>query len=149
MKKDEIIKKHIGKAISEKSLKFEKNNCFSEEEIIKNFISDAKEYIQAIQERRMFCIIHSVSKSGMSRTISFHSCEKSGNKKQYCYRQYYCFFKALGYTAAKDSYFFRIHGCGMDMIFHTNYSIIHYLESLGFINKKQCEKLAQMTPTCY
>lgn len=149
MKKEDRIKRNIEKATSKKSLKFEKSNYFPEEELIKNFISDAKNYIKAIKERRMFCVIHSVSKSGMTRTISFHSCEKSGNKKQYCYRQYYCFFKALGYSKVRDSYFFRIHGCGMDMIFHTNYTIIHYLESLGFINKKQCEKLAQMTPTCY
>ena len=43
--------------------------------------------------------------------------------------------------------YFTIGGCGMDMIFHTNYTIIHRLYKLGFMTKKECEKLCQMTPS--
>lgn len=109
-----------------------------------NFISDAKQYIKAIKDGSMFCIIKSVSNSGISRVIDFKSVAKSKDKRFY-YRNYNCFFIALGFTEVSDG--FRISGCGMDMIFHTNYSIIHSLCRLGLINKKQCSQLAQNTPS--
>ena len=107
---------------------------------------DIQDYIKAIKSGRMFCVIHSVSKSGMSRNISFHSWQ--GNKTKGYYRQYWALFKALGYTPAtgnRDA--FRINGCGMDMIFHTNYSIIHTLRQMGILTKSLCAELAQQTPT--
>ena len=112
---------------------------------VENFISDAKDYIKAISEYRMLCVIEKVSSSGMSRNIKFHSCEPRKDGLFY-YRQYRCLFLALGYTEVKNSDSFRIGGCGMDMIFHTNYTIIHRLHRLEFITKEQCEKLAQQTP---
>ncbi len=119
---------------------------------VENFISDAKDYIKAITEQRMLCIIEKVSSSGMSRNIKFHSCEKyvidktAPEANNFYYRQYRCLFIALGYTEVKNSDAFRIGGCGMDMVFHTNYSIIHRLHRLEFINKSECERLAQQTP---
>ena len=113
---------------------------------VENFISDAKDYIKAISEYRMLCVIEKVSSSGMSRNIKFHSCEKTSRENKFYYRQYRCLFVALGYTAVKDADSFRIGGCGMDMIFHTNYTIIHRLHRLEFITKEQCERLAQQTP---
>lgn len=110
---------------------------------VEQFKKDVVTYIKAIKERRMMCSIHSVSSTGMSRVISFHSCEKS--KGGYYYRNYMQFFMTLGYQRTKDH--FRIHGCGMDMIFHTNYSNMHTFHRLGFLTKKECEHLAQQTPT--
>ena len=120
---------------------------------VENFISDAKDYIKAISEYRMLCVIEKVSSSGMSRNIKFHSCEQSGKDKTatesrtFYYRQYRCLFIALGYTEVKNSDSFRIGGCGMDMVFHTNYSIIHRLHRLEFLDESECDKLAQKTPT--
>ena len=120
---------------------------------VENFISDAKDYIKAISEYRMLCVIEKVSSSGMSRNIKFHSCEQSGKDKtatesrSFYYRQYRCLFMALGYTEVKNSDSFRIGGCGMDMVFHTNYSIIHRLHRLELLDKSECDKLAQKTPT--
>jgi hypothetical protein len=113
---------------------------------LENFYNDAKAYIKAIKERRMICIIKSVSASGMSRNLKFNSCEHY--KDNFGYRQYFMLFKSLGYSEAraKDGSF-NISGCGMDMVFHTNYSIIHDLKRLGFINDEECRKLAQDTPT--
>ena len=113
---------------------------------IDNFISDAQNYIRAITEKRMLCVIEKVSSSGMSRNIKFHSCEKSNNDNTFWYRQYIRLFEILGFTPVKNADSFRIGGCGMDMIFHTNYTIIHRLYRLGFISKSECEKLAQQTP---
>lgn len=115
---------------------------------IDDFIRTGMTYIKAIKEGRMINSIGSVSSSGMSRTIKFMSTEKSKTGgMEYFHRNYWAFFKALGYTEArsKDGYF-SIGGCGMDMIFDTNYRNIHYLHRWGFISRKQCDRLAQMTP---
>lgn len=135
-----------------------KQNLEKDKEFLKNidkvtyygidqFIKDAYQYIKAIQEGRMICAIKRVSSSGMSRNIYFMSCQKSKEPARYWYSNYYAFFKALGYTVANDKDSFRIGGCGMDMIFHTNYTNMHRLARWGFITKKICSKLAQMTPT--
>lgn len=110
------------------------------------FLKDALQYIKAIKERRMICNIISVSNSGMSRNMKFLSCEKSKHDKSgYWYSNYFAFFKALGYTEAKEG--FRINGCGMDMVFATNYNNIHNLKNIGLITEDECKSLAQMTPT--
>jgi len=115
------------------------------------FLSTAQNYINAIREGRMLCIIPKVSSSGMSRQIKFHSFEintKPLNRESvgyYC--QYWSFFKMLGYSEARNGDAFTIGGCGMDMIFHTNYTIIHKLTRLGMLTEDECKTLAQMTPT--
>lgn len=114
---------------------------------VERFVNDAECYIKAIKEGRMINSIGHVSSSGMSRSIKFVSMEKSKRNKQFYVRNFFQLFKALGYTESRArEHYFTIGGCGMDMIFHTNYSIIHRLHRLGFINKEQCSKLAQMTP---
>jgi len=114
------------------------------------FEKDVIKYIEAIQEGRVVCVIHSVAKSGMSRVMSFHSCEENNyteGDKQFHYRQWNCLSIALGHTESKCRNGFRIGGCGMDMVFATNYNIIHDLHRLGFITKEVCNVLAQKTPT--
>jgi len=111
------------------------------------FINDANRYLLAIEQGRMINSIGSVSASGMSRNIKFLSCEKHSNEDRYQYYNFYCLFVALGFRKAKKDHYFNINGCGMDMIFHTNYTIVHDLFRLGFIDKAKCEVLAQMTPT--
>lgn len=136
----------IKKAISENkelSKKINSQNYYN----VDSFISDAKRYIKAIKENRMFCVIDKVSVSGMSRNIHFHECSKG--KERYNFYQFWAFFKVLGFTEVSHSNSFRISGCGMDMIFHTNYTIIHRLYSLGFITKQECDKLSQQTPTTF
>lgn len=112
---------------------------------LEQFEQDAREYVAAIKQRRMLCRIHSVSASGMSRTISFHSCEIGKNGDGW-FRQYYCLFVALGFTRVKDEQYFRINGCGMDMVFDTNYRIIRMLWRLGYVEQSEVDGLSQMTP---
>ena len=137
-----------------------KSNLSNNKELMKNinslkyysidqFVNDANRYINAIKENRMLCIISSVSKSGMSRKLSFKSCEKNTPSERYSYTQYICLFKALGYKEYQNSGTFQINGCGMDMVFHTNYSIIHNLHKLELIDKKDCDTLCQCTPVCF
>lgn len=110
---------------------------------IDRFIDDAQDYVLAIREGRMLCSIKSVSSSGMSRVLAFYSCEKRSDNNYY-YRNYNSLFKSLGYTENKAGGF-RIVGCGMDMVFHTNYSIIHDLRRLGLLEEKDLV-LSQWTP---
>lgn len=111
------------------------------------FCEDAQRYLKAISERRMFCVIHSVANSGMSRNLSFYAHEKNTKiESDYSLLNFNAFFLALGYSEAKNKGF-KIGGCGMDIVFHTNYSIIHTLKRLGAIDEKTCEHLAQQTPT--
>jgi hypothetical protein len=114
-----------------------------------DFLSDVKSYIKATKEGRMLCVVESVSSSGMSRNLKFNSCEKNKNTNSFYYRNYTLLFKTLGYSQVKDSYSFRINGCGMDMIFHTNYSNMRDFLKLGIINQKECRILEQKTPSCF
>jgi hypothetical protein len=115
---------------------------------VNDFIDDGMRYIKAIKEGRMIVSIGSVSQSGMSRTMKFLSCEKNKYYKgHHNYTNYWMFFRLLGYSKDRsNNRYFRIHGCGMDMVFDTNYNNIHNLCRLGFIDKKTCAKLAQETP---
>ncbi len=113
---------------------------------IEEFYNNSMRYIKAIKDGRMICNINSVSKSGMSRTIKFTECAKNSYDNRYMYLNFLVLFEALGYNVNHKGYT-RIGGCGMDMIFHTNYSIIHRLTNLGFMSPKQCSGLAQMTPS--
>jgi len=115
---------------------------------VDSFIRDAQRYIKAIKEGRMINSIGHVSASGMSRSIKFVSIEKNNYTKGYSMQNYFQFFKALGYNESRGrEHYFTIGGCGMDMIFHTNYTNIHRLHRLGFITKNACDSLAQATPS--
>lgn len=142
MNKQERI---IAKIADNKELSkhIENSNYYS----VERFIKDAERYIKAIKEHRMVCNIGKVSGSGMSRTMKFVAPEKSTypGPTRFQYLNFIAFLEAMGHKVDRDG-FFRVHGCGMDMVFHTNYCIIHSLQRLGFISKKQCEKLAQQTP---
>ena len=94
----------------------------------------------------MICAIGSVSKSGMSRNIKFVEWAKSDTSDKHQLYNFYQFFDVLGYTKVKNSDYFRIGGCGMDMIFHTNYTIIHNLKSIGLVSVDECKTLSQNTP---
>ncbi len=111
------------------------------------FVKDGFRYIKAIKEGRVINCVGSVSSSGMSRMMKFLECAKSKHhKNKYMYLNFIGFMNAMGNKCDRNG-FFRIHGSGMDMVFHTNYTIIHKLHRLGFVNKAECKSLAQDTPT--
>jgi len=131
---EEHLKKHNSGKIGYAIVKFDA------------FVNDAERYIKATKEARMLCSIDSVSKSGMSRTMKFLELKSNTKTGRHQVLNFYVFFQVMGYSPVRDSDYFRINGCGMDMVFHTNYEIIHQLQHLGFITKKTCETLAQRTP---
>lgn len=139
-----------------KSIDSIKNSIASNKELIKrinnesfvsidDFVNNSLRYIKAVKECRIMCSIGGVSSSGMSRSVKFTEMNESA-KDGYRVYNFYLLFKMLGYKEVNNSDYFRINGCGMDMIFHTNYSIIYDLYTLGFISKKQCETLSQKKP---
>ena len=142
MEENKIIKNILADKSIVKSMK--KLAYYDEQ----NYFEDALRYIAAIRERRMICNIDTVSASGMSRTIKFVELDKTNDAyNEYFIRNFFGFFVANGYSRTRNnSGYFRIHGCGMDMIFHTNYTIIHTLNHLGFITDDECRSLAQRTP---
>lgn len=112
-----------------------------------HFFNCAKEYIKAVKENRLICNIEHVSKSGMSRYLTFKYLKRNKYDKKYMLLNTYFIFKSLGYRYNKNHNAFYISGCGMDMVFHTNYNIIHDLYRLGFLSDKEKDTLAQNTPT--
>lgn len=144
-KKERILKKIAAdKELQKQKMKL---SYYTDE----NFYKDAVRYASAIKQGRIICNIDSVSSSGMSRTIKFLECARvqkpHDRKTRYVYLNFFCFFTMLGWQQVREKHVFRIHGCGMDMIFHTNYTNIWKLYRLGFISRKQCDSLAQNTPT--
>ena len=115
---------------------------------IEAFYDDAKRWIKGIKENAILCIYKHTSRSGMTRRFKYIMTQKGKGYKgvRYHATQFYSFHKALGYRVNEKSET-TIDGCGMDMNFHLNYTIIHTLHRLGFISYKQCDWLAQQTPT--
>lgn len=106
------------------------------------FISDMKTYISAVKSGRILYEVTRASSSGMSRNISIKSFDGSMSKDYY--RNYFAMLRVMGYTSAdKYSHDIRVSGCGMNMLFATNYNIIHSAYRMGFINKTTCDVLAQ------
>ena len=61
-----------------------------------HFFNCVKEYIKAIKENRMFCNVEHVSKSGMSRYLTFKYLQRSKyDKKKYNLLNTYFIFKSL------------------------------------------------------
>lgn len=110
-----------------------------------SFIQNALRYLNAINEGRMINTILSVSSSGMSRVIKFVEIEPNKYTGKFQVLNFYSLFDMLGYRKTKNDGF-SISGCGMDMIFNTNYNIIRTLHNLEFIDKKTSDLLCQSTP---
>lgn len=108
-----------------------------------DFIRDCNVYIKALKSGRLQYRVTNVSKSGMSRDILISSFEGSINKGYY--RNYTLMLEVLGFRfTSKYSSEIKVSGCGMNMLFATNYNIIHTFKNIGLINKKTCDVLSQL-----
>ncbi len=108
-----------------------------------DFIADCKVYIKALKAGRLLFKVEHVSNSGMSRKISITSFEGKCSKGYY--RQYGKMLEALGYKVNYDYSNTNVTqiGCGMDMVWNLNYSIVKSIFRIGIINKKTCDVLSQ------
>ena len=140
MRKIERIKRNVGQ--DKELLKKINNESYYS---VDQFIDDAKTYINAVKDGRILYNLQKVSQSGMSRLINVMSCEKLEcyNCRKYYYRTYCQMFAVMGYHVNKEG-LVRVNGCGVNMMFATNYDLIMNFLNLGFISKTQCEVLRQM-----
>lgn len=115
-----------------------KNEYYSKED----FVKDCKVYIKALKAGRVKYTVTNVSKSGMSRDIFIQSFE--GTMTKGYFRTYFSMLEVLGYRfASKYSSDIKVSGCGMNMLFATNYNIIHSFKAMNLISAKECEILCQ------
>ena len=127
------------KLTNEMIKRLESNEYYSKED----FTNDCKTYIKALKSGRLQYRVTNISKSGLSRDILISSFE--GNMNKGYYRNYTNMLETLGFNfVSKYSSDIRVKGCGMNMLFATNYNIIHTFKNINLINKKQCEILARI-----
>ena len=107
---------------------------------VNSFYDNAKRYIDALKQGRLIYIVKHVSKSGMSRDIYIAELVKARHDG-FRVMTFHALLKDLGYTFKDDC--IHVKGCGMDMLFATNYDIIQTLYALRLINKVECDILSQ------
>ena len=105
-------------------------------------LDDIQDYIKALKEGRLQYIVMNVSSNGMNRTIFIQSCEQSKTNNSFYFRQYSRMFEMLNYKLDKD-YNIRVSGCGMNMLFATNYYLIQTFKSMNIISAAEADILAQ------
>ena len=110
------------------------------------FEQTALRYIKAVEQGRMICFIHGVSRSGMTRRMTFKACIRNKAFGTYSYIDLNWFIHAATGTRLNKDRELVVGGCGMNMVFSTNYAVIHSLQRLGYLKPKRAERLAQMTP---
>lgn len=107
-----------------------------------DFTKDIQTYIKALKEGRLQYLVMNVSSSGMNRNILIQSCEQNKNNNNFYYRQYLKMFEILGYKLDKN-FNIKVSGCGMNMLFATNYNLIRTFKNMNIITAEDCEMLAQ------
>ena len=105
-------------------------------------LNDIQDYIKALKEGRLQYLVMNVSSNGMNRNILIQSCEQNKTNNNFYYRQYSRMFEMLGYKLNKD-YYIRVSGCGMNMLFATNYNLIHTFKNMNIISENEAGILAQ------
>ena len=105
-------------------------------------LDDIQTYIKALKEGRLQYMVMNVSSNGMNRNILVQSCEQNKTSNNFYFRQYSRMFEMLGYKLNKD-YNIKVSGCGMNMLFATNYNLIHTFKNMNIISSAEAEILAQ------
>lgn len=107
---------------------------------VETFAEDCRRYAKALKDGRLIASVKSVSRSGMRRVICIEEMAKGYNDR-YVLNTFVSFFEAINIGTNKDGYVIA-NGCGMDMIFHTNYTICRILYRLGVLSEKECNTLS-------
>lgn len=114
----------------------EKNKYYN----VEMFEKDCNAYIEAVKSGRILYNVEHVSASGMSRKITIKSFE--GTMEKGYYRNYFAMLEIFGYKMNKD-YTITVKGCGMNMLFATNYDLINQMFKMELLDKETCDTLAQ------
>ena len=94
---------------------------------------EMKSVLQTIKQGKIYAKVNSVSRSGMSRKISFYRVEKGEIKDVTTQVAWLSGHATPGKLSERGKYFIdeglRVSGCGMDMIFNTLYNCMPYSQS--------------------
>ena len=96
-------------------------------------LSDAKRYIEATNEGRLFAIVRSVAKSGTSRVVDFGEFvqhEKATGETIGFHLNFIRLFEFLGYKYNEDKNGYRVYS-----VWNTHDNVIRYLIQLGVLAK--------------
>ena len=113
-----------------------------------DFIRHAERYIKACRENRIFCVIRSANKGGMTWALSFNEASFYSDGKGR-FLDFFALFIVLGYSERNENDEFTVNGFGKDIVFRTHYNIIRTLYNLGMMTKEECEILEKNTPVKY
>ena len=105
-------------------------------------LNDIQDYIKALKDGRLQYLVMNVSQSGMNRNILIQSCEQSKTNNSFYFRQYSRMFEMLNYKLDKN-YNIKVVGCGMNMLFATNYYLIQTFKSMNIVSENEANILAQ------
>jgi len=102
-------------------------------------LKQLKKYMKLTKNNRVYARVVSVSRSGMSRVITFHATTKKGDMIQ---------LNGLINRITGDSWSgydgIRVYGCGMDMIFNTLYVINGYAINYGVVRVSKNKTLRDL-----
>lgn len=100
---------------------------------------DLKKVYKTILKGEIYAIIRSVSRSGMSRRISFYMIDKSEIRDITVFIYWLCSHFNIGEYKQGSKYLreegMRVDGCGMDMIFHVLYTALDYSDAKDWNQK--------------
>lgn len=122
--------KHINHAYEKENTTQAKEKYFKDSVV--HYANELTRIKNALLKGKFYCGVESVSKTGMSRKI----------KLGYIYKNKLFFIndpKILSMACVDKNN--RIYGCGMDMLFHAQYSLFHALHS----NRKQANYQKRLT----
>jgi hypothetical protein len=113
---------------------------------VEYIVNEMKDYSKASAEGRVFCVIDSVSKSGMSKTLLFYMMKKEKYSKKYHVRPFYSLMRFCGYKQNQRTGYFRVHGTGLDLVYHTHSELIDTCAYYNIITKDEARLLKREVP---
>jgi len=121
--------------------KIDSNNFYS----IDYFYDDCINYIQDTKKEKILSICTNYNKSsGSSKRKIF--TQKKGKNNYYHIVYYSRLYNYISGLRINRDLELMLPFMNMNVVFAIHYNLIHSLFRLGFINKKQCEVLAQKQP---
>lgn len=106
------------------------------------FIGRARDYIMALKEGRLCCVIVKRNQQNTSRQVRVFSLDKVSVGR---YNPYYytAFIQMLGYNRADENNILR--GCGFDTVRDMNEDICRQLHDCGILNAEEFKRFSVMS----
>lgn len=106
------------------------------------FLRHAREYISALREGRLCCVIDKVSRTGTSRQVRVFSLDKIQGTKRFSDYHYTRFIQMFGYKRVKNNIVLR--GVGLNVIHAMNEYICGKLRDCGMLSLKEYRRYSEI-----